>query len=60
MICANKLTDKGLISKTNSSWSSIPKKKQSNQKIPRRAKKTILQRRHTDGQLTHVKMLKHH
>ena len=30
------------------------KKKQSNQKTPRRPKKTILQRRHTDGQLTHA------
>ena len=33
------------------------KKKQPNQKMGRRPKQTFLQRRHTDGQQTHEKML---
>lgn len=48
-IFVNEVTDKGLISK-------IYKHKQSYQKMGRRAKQTILQRRHTDGQETHEKM----
>ena len=34
-----------------------PKNKQSNQKMGRRPKQTFLQRRHTDGQEAHEKML---
>ena len=33
------------------------KNKQSNQKVSRRPKQTFLQRRHTDGQEAHEKML---
>ena len=55
-IFANESTDKGLISKIYNFCSSIPKNKQAYQKIGRRSKQTVLQRRHTDGQKTHEKM----
>ena len=56
-IFASEATDKGLISKyTSSSCSSILKKK-SNPKMGRRPKQTFLQRRHTDSQQIHEKML---
>ena len=34
-----------------------PKNKQLNQKVSRGSKQTFLQKRHTDGQQTHAKML---
>ena len=50
-ISADDMTDKCLISKyTNSSYKSMTKKiKQPNQKMGRRPKWTVLQRRHIDG-----------
>ena len=57
-IFANIATDKGLISKyTSSSCSSISKNKQSNPKMGRRPKQTFLQRRYTNCQQTHERML---
>ena len=41
----------------NSSCSSIPKKQKPNQKMGGRPKETFLQRRHTDSQQAHEKML---
>ena len=56
-IFANESTDKGLISKIYKHLLPlIPKKQTTHQKMGRRSKQTILQRRHTDGQKTHEKM----
>ena len=58
-ILANEAADKGLISKIYKQLVqlNIKKNKQPNQKMGRRPKQTFLQRRHTDGQQTHEKML---
>ena len=53
-IIANEITDKGLISKSSCSSTS---ENQPDQKVGGRPKQTFLQRRHTDGQQTHEKML---
>ena len=56
-ICAKEVIYKGLISKyANSSYSSISKI-QPNEKTGRRSKQAFLQRRHTDSQEAHEKML---
>ena len=57
-IIANETTDKGLISKIQAAHTTqCQKNKQPNQKVGKRPKQTFLQRRHTDGQQTHEKML---
>ena len=58
-IFANDATDKGLISKIYKQLIqlNIKKNKQPNQKMGRRPKQTFLERRHTDGQKAHEKML---
>ena len=52
---ANKVTDKGLISKINKQVMQLNKQKNEkpNQKMGGRSKKTFLQRRHTGGQKAH-------
>ena len=57
-IFANKATDKELISKYTAHAAQNQKNKQPNQKMSKkRSKQTFLQRRRTDGQQTHEKML---
>ena len=58
-IFANEAMDKGLISKIYKEFMqfNIKKTKEPNQKMGRRPKQTFLQRRHTDGQEAHEKML---
>ena len=58
-IFANEATDKGLISKIYMQLMqlNIKNPKQPNQKMGRRSKQTFLQRRHTDGQQAHEKIL---
>ena len=58
-IFANESTDKGLISKIYKQLMqlNIKKNKQPNTKMGRRPKQTFLQRRHTDGQEAHEKLL---
>ena len=58
-IIAKETTDKELISKMYKAThtAQYQKNKQSNQKVSRRPKQTFLQRRRTDGLLTHEKML---
>ena len=58
-IFANEATDKGLISKIYKQlmWLNIKKNKQPNPKMGRRPKQTFLQRRYTDCQQTHERML---
>ena len=55
-IFASELTNKGLISKSYKQLLQLHTKKQAYQKMGRRSKQTILQRRHTDGQETHEKI----
>ena len=57
-IFASESTDKGIISKIYKHLLHLntKKNKQPHQKMGRRSKQTILQRRHTDGQKTHEKM----
>ena len=58
-IFANEWTDKGLISKIHKQLMKVNTKKQTTQsKNAWRPKYTFLQRRHTDGQEAHEKMLK--
>ena len=57
-IIANETTDKGLISKIQAAHTTqCQKNKQPNQKVGKRSKQTFLQKRHTDDQQTHEKML---
>ena len=57
-IFANEVTDKGLISKIiKPPIAQYQKNKQPNQTMDRRSKQIILQRKHTDSQKTHEKML---
>ena len=58
-IFANESSDNGLICKVYKQLMqlNIKKNKQPNPKISRRPKQTFLQRRHTDGQEAHEKML---
>ena len=58
-IFANEATDKGLISKIYKQLMqlNIKKNQQPNPKMGRRARQTFLQRRYTDCQQTHEKML---
>ena len=63
-IIANEATEKELISKIykqllqlNSRKINDPMKKWAKEKMGQRTKQTFLQRRHTDGQQTHEKML---
>ena len=58
-IFANESMDKGLISKICKQLMqlNIKQNKQPNQKMGRRPKQTSLQRRHTDGQEAHEKLL---
>ena len=51
------LNKKSLDSCTAAHATQYQKNKQPNQKVGRRPKQTFLQRRHTDGQRTHEKML---
>ena len=62
-ILTNEVTDKGLLSKIYKHLpNTIPKdknkQKKNHQKMGRRSKQTILQRRHIDVQKTYEKMLK--
>ena len=58
-IVGNETIDKGLISKINKKLMQLntKKNKQPSQKVSRRPKQSFLQRRHTDEQQTHEKML---
>ena len=58
-IFANELTDEGSISKTYKQLMqlNLKKNKQPNEKMGIRFKHTFLQRRHTDGQEEHEKLL---
>ena len=51
---ANEITDKSIQAAHTTQYQ---KNKQPNQKAGKRPKQTFLQRRHTDGQQTHEKML---
>ena len=58
-IFANDVTDKGLVSKIYRQLLQLnyKKPKQPNQRMGRRPKQMFLQRRHTDGQQVHEKIL---
>ena len=58
-IIGNEATDKGLMSKIYRAGHSAQYQENNklNQKVGGRSKQTFLQKRHTDGQQTHEKML---
>ena len=58
-IITNEAMDKGLISKIHKQLMQLTfrKNKRLNQKMGQKPKQTFLQRRHTDGQQSHEKML---
>ena len=56
-IFANDISDKGLVSKIYKEFIKLNTQKYSSEEMGKTHEKTLLQRRHPDGQPTHEKML---